>query len=448
MDDVGVCGVEHHEIGVAGAFVLNQGRGWGAPRRCHRSRWRSRWCRGGCGRRSPSKGIAAVVAHAGNAHAAVALVPHAELTGILVSPYGTVEGKAALPGVERGHYWVAGVLGGLVQSGCQGVGLVDYAVVDEKLRGSADVDCHACGPPLGEQCATRGLWGKGRGRTAYVSMRPPTRVRVAWKVFGVNDLLMKLKSRKDRKGSKPRCHWLTHGTREQVANRLTAFVEPWGTVSMDDRWMPEGFCRIEEARLDRAPILPQQDRYRLRDWWLTFSRGANTPNWDIVSTCAVNGAKGILLVEAKAHNEELNKEENGKSLARTPSDNSIRNHERIGEAIEEANIGLGEQTGFRWALSRDHHYQMSNRFAWSWKLTELGYSVILVYLGFLNAEEMRKGKEQYPLANHAEWESLVKSHSGRLFPAEIWDRQWSVNGRIFVPRIRSCEMRYDAPIEE
>ena len=260
---------------------------------------------------------------------------------------------------------------------------------------------------------------------------------------------MKLKSPKDRSGSKPRCHWLTHGTQEQVANRLTGLAEPWGTVSADDRWMPEGFCRVEEARLNRASkLLPKRDRDKLRDWWLAVPGGANTPNWDIASTCTVDNAKGILLVEAKAHNEELNKERAGKSLAPNSSDNSKRNHERIGEAIENANHGLEEQTGYRWALTRDRCYQMSNRFAWAWKLTELGYSVILVYLGFLKSEEMRTGKEQYPLANHQEWECLVKSHGEPLFPEEIWGRPWVVNGQIFVARICSLEMAYDVPIEE
>ena len=260
---------------------------------------------------------------------------------------------------------------------------------------------------------------------------------------------MNLKRPKDRSGSKPRCHWLTHGSRDEVANRLTGLVELWGTVSLDDRWMPEGFCRVEEARLNRASkLLPKRDRDELRDWWLAVPGGANTPNWDIASTCTVDNAKGILLVEAKAHNEELNKERAGKSLAPNSSDNSKRNHERIGQAIERANNGLAEQTGYRWTLARDHHYQMSNRFAWAWKLTELGYSVILVYLGFLNAEEMRKGKEQHPLCDHAEWESLVKLHSGALVSSEIWDRHWVVNGQIFVPRICSLEMPYDVPMDE
>ena len=265
----------------------------------------------------------------------------------------------------------------------------------------------------------------------------------------MNDLLKKLKKPKDRRGSKPRCHWLTHGTREQVANRLTRLAEPCGTVSADDLWMPEGFSQIEEARLNRASkLLPKRDRDKLRDWWLEVPRGANTPNWDIASTCTVDNARGILLVEAKAHNEELNKERAGKILDPDSSCNSKRNHRRIGEAMEKANNGLADHTKLDWALSHEHHYQMSNRFAWAWKLTELGYPVILVYLGFLKAEEMQKGRDQHPLSNHAEWESLVKSHSRPLFPDAVWDREWSVNGQPFVPRILSCEIGYDALIED
>ena len=149
---------------------------------------------------------------------------------------------------------------------------------------------------------------------------------------------------------------------------------------------------------------------------------------------------GMLLVEAKAHNKELK--------AKDKATAGPRNFSHIGNCMERANISLANQTKLGWALSHEHHYQMSNRFAWAWKLTELGYPVILVYLGFLKAEEMQKGKDQHPLNNHAEWESLVKSHSRPLFPDAVWDSEWSVNGQPFVPRIRSCEIGYDAPIED
>lgn len=256
-------------------------------------------------------------------------------------------------------------------------------------------------------------------------------------------------ARKERTGSKPRCHWLMHGTREQVANRLTGLAEPWGKVTADDQWLPEGFCRTEEAQLHKVPeLLSQADCRELRDWWLAVPRGAiRTPNWDIASTCVVDNTRGMLLVEAKAHSEELNKERAGKALKSNPSRGTLRNHERIGAAIEEANSGLTEQTGYRWALSRDRCYQMSNRFAWAWKLTELGYPVILVYLGFLRAEEMRRG-ESTPFDSHSEWSDLVKTHSQELFPAEVWDSRLDIHGQPFIPRICPFETRHDGPIED
>ena len=257
----------------------------------------------------------------------------------------------------------------------------------------------------------------------------------------MDGLLEKLKPH-ERTGSKPRCHWLTHGAPGQVASRLKALAEPWGSVSADDHWIPEGFCRIKEAQLDKAlKLLPKQDRGKLRDWWLAVSRrNTRTPTWDVASTCTMDGRKGLLLVEAKAHTQELKVEDQVEA--------SPRNRARIAECIEEANAALADQTGLGWALSHEHRYQMSNRFAWSWKLMELGYPVILVYLGFLRADEMRRGRERTPFDSHAEWQGFVKAHSEPLFPAEVWDCQRVIHGQRFVPRICSIKTRYDGPMEE
>jgi len=250
---------------------------------------------------------------------------------------------------------------------------------------------------------------------------------------------------KQREGSKPRCHWMTHGTNEQVAGRLTELIEPWGNVSPTDNWMPEGFDNVNEAELDRAPALldPEIGR-QLKDWWLAGGKGKlTTPNFDIASTCTVTAdgesKHGLLLVEAKAHEKELKVSAEGKKLnVVKASDDSRKNHERIGEAIREANDGLHKDTSLKWNISRDQSYQMSNRFAWSWKLTELGIPVILVYLGFLNADEMSK-----PFFSPAAWERQVKSHSRPLCPEEVWDTAWTINGQPFVPLIRSAERPYD-----
>jgi hypothetical protein len=168
-----------------------------------------------------------------------------------------------------------------------------------------------------------------------------------------------------------------------------------------------------------------------------------TPNFDIASTCAIGGAPGLLLFEAKAHDEELHNEVAGRRLGFDASDDRKRSHETIGAAIASALDGLEGATSLPFRIGRDSHFQMSNRFAWSWKLTKLGVPVVLIYLGFLDAEEM--GDRGRPIADYADWERLVKSHSDPLFPPEVWGRQWSCNERPFVPLIKSIEQPlYDA----
>ncbi|MBA4016999.1 MAG: hypothetical protein C0483_07495 [Pirellula sp.] len=160
----------------------------------------------------------------------------------------------------------------------------------------------------------------------------------------------------------------------------------------------------------------------------------------------IEGKQGLLLIEAKAHDEELLKEEKGKGQPDASSVGSRANHDRIELAINSANQGLSLATGLEWRLSRDSHYQMSNRFAWSWKAAELGIPVVLVYLGLLNAEEM--GDQGLPLANAESWTNLVLSHSSLLFPIDVWNHRWEIAGQPFVPVIRSIQQSLALPLEE
>tara|TARA_R110002049_G_scaffold15759_2_gene64004 strand:- start:927 stop:1511 length:585 start_codon:yes stop_codon:yes gene_type:complete len=175
---------------------------------------------------------------------------------------------------------------------------------------------------------------------------------------------------------------------------------------------------------------------------------SSTPNFDLAFKCNTNGQSGLTIVEAKAHNIELEKEVNGKNVKDKVTANACRNHVRIGCCIQEANYALMDQTNQRWALSHEWRYQMSNRFTWAWKLTELGYPVIVVYLGFLNAEEMRSGKKQRPFTSHDDWEQSVKTHSKPLFPTEAWDTTLPVHGQQCIPLIRSMDIPYDRPCED
>lgn len=252
----------------------------------------------------------------------------------------------------------------------------------------------------------------------------------------MSDVLLRLQP-KERRGSKPRCHLLTDGPAVQVAERLTSIVSPFATVDPSDRWMPEGFDEVQEPQLHDAPrLVDPAIGSQLKEWWLApASLRAKTPNIDIASTCTIEGRAGLLLVEAKAHDEELSKEACGRTIRVGESDDRAASHEKIGAAIEAARQGLAASTSLPWGISRDRCYQMSNRFAWAWKLTELGIPVVLVYLGFLRADEMTDRGS--PFATEAAWESLVRTHSRDLVPEQAWNRRWMCTGRPIIPLIRA-----------
>ena len=235
-----------------------------------------------------------------------------------------------------------------------------------------------------------------------------------------------------------------------MAAQLTKLVGlPEVTVSPTDCWMPYGKPVLtsghwdkrpaNEARLDRDDgfVLPEL-QHQLRNWWLASSGSANTPNWDLASTCHIDGKEGLLLVEAKAHVEELSP--GGKAPPAPNSANSRANHERIGQAIQRANAGLGDATGGSWHLSRDHHYQLSNRFAWAWKLATLGVPTVLVYLGFLKAQEMEEMSALF--FTTADWERHVTDHASGVVDASCWEKRLAVNGTPLVALLRAIDIPF------
>ncbi len=253
-------------------------------------------------------------------------------------------------------------------------------------------------------------------------------------------LLLKM-PRKDRRGSKPRCHILTHGTRNEVAERLTSLIAPFGSVTENDVWMPEGFASLIEAQLHDAPRLLDASIGRdLQRWWLAVTHAnAKTPNLDIASTCTIDGRPGLLLVEAKAHDGELEAEAAGKRLRVDASAGSVANHDQIGRAIEQARLALSQSTGRPWGISRDFHYQMSNRFAWAWRVTSAGIPVVLVYLGFLDAEEMTDGLRRL-LSSHDDWTNSVMNQSRALVEPGLWNTAFSSGRATMAPLIRSLRV--------
>ena len=145
------------------------------------------------------------------------------------------------------------------------------------------------------------------------------------------------------RGSLPRCLLLTYFLpRIKTAKLLTDLAKPSGAVVLpeNDIWLPRSLVDWKEATLiDEYDFLDSERCRALKDWWLSVPRGANPPNWDIASTCTIGRKRGLLLIEAKAHETELS--EAGKAEPDTL--NSNKNHQHIGNAIEQANAGLNSE---------------------------------------------------------------------------------------------------------
>jgi hypothetical protein len=236
--------------------------------------------------------------------------------------------------------------------------------------------------------------------------------------------------KREFRGSRFRCLLATQQPKPKVVAFLNSLVQPLAKVGEDDRYMPEGFCKPDEARLgdETNGFLTVEQREDATDWWLAIRQKANTPNWDIISTCTIGGRKGLIMVEAKAHAGELNPND----FCAAGNDNQ----RRIETAIRQANQELGEG----WGLSVNSRYQLSNRFAWAWKLTSLGVPVVLLYLGFLNAREMNQ-----PFTTYEAWERCLLAYADETVPRHVWNSgSLRVNGAHLIPLIRSADVNLTA----
>jgi hypothetical protein len=219
-----------------------------------------------------------------------------------------------------------------------------------------------------------------------------------------------------------RKHVLDWTSQPEFCVELLTLVAPVRvSISAGSRWMPNGYRAIEEARLDTfgPSLLPESDVWAtLRRWWLVHGRGANTPNWDIAVGCEVEGRPGLVLVEAKANVPELGV--GGKPLDASASGPSADNHQQIGRAITEACVALRSISAIT-AISRDSHYQLSNRIAFSWKLASLGIPTVLVYLGFLGDEGIADAGEPFRNASH--WHNAFAEYAHAVAPAALFERR-------------------------
>lgn len=182
-------------------------------------------------------------------------------------------------------------------------------------------------------------------------------------------------------------------------------------ISIYDNWMPKSLHLDKEAQLKDflKYNFSEQLSNDIVKWWL--HKNTTTPNWDLVSTCTIKGKRGLVLVEAKAHYDEL-KGDKGKSLDSEATSDSKKNHDKIGEAISEANTYI-KRTHPQINISRDNCYQLSNRVAHSYWLANQGIPVVLLYLGFLNCDDINYNNRKL-FKKDEDWQSCFKEHSQKV----------------------------------
>ena len=248
-----------------------------------------------------------------------------------------------------------------------------------------------------------------------------------------------------RKGSQMRCLQMTSGDRSAVAAALGALIEGFGDVRNSDLWAPKGFREPAEIRLDETQgfLKSAGQRTLLKNWWIAPGlMKVRTPPWDLVSTCRLGGAPGLMLVEAKAHLSEMNSD--------PCTANEKRNIGTMRQALDEATEkwndllrAASEAQGWKprhWIkLVPSCHFELACRLAFALKVAEMGIPVALVYLGFLRAEELEE-QNCILFRNAEEWRLWLAEKTKQTVPEEIWDSTFDVNGTPLSVLVRAASV--------
>lgn len=234
------------------------------------------------------------------------------------------------------------------------------------------------------------------------------------------------------------------GRGRDFASSLNEMLDITGVqVKQNNFRMPKGRDCPEEAFLTIPcePLLPFSISAKLRKWWIAVDRNnPNEPNWDLaVQAHFPDGRMGLVLSETKAYAGELAKERQGKRLTKK---SNLDNHHNIGAAIREAREALGgEDSGVK--ISRDTHYQFSNRVTFAWKLAKEGVPCVLIYLGFTGDKSIAKDY----LRDSQHWTEIVQQHIQVVFPDSWIDKEFTVGRTPFWFLVRSLTCARESPIK-
>ena len=202
---------------------------------------------------------------------------------------------------------------------------------------------------------------------------------------------------------------------------------------------PGGHHSVAEADLDDyihqfcAAKWPGVNQLNHGKWWAP--NGGTRPQMDLICQIRVGGKDGLLFVEAKAHEGEL--DWGGKSLADDASAGSVQNHENIRQQIEFAKKGLNELPISGFNLTITSHYQLVNRLTYLWKLASVGVPVVLMYLGFTSDKYFATDFIQ----DDRHWQRIMGGYLQGVVPHGFPESEFPLkNGASLRMIIRSCDI--------
>lgn len=225
------------------------------------------------------------------------------------------------------------------------------------------------------------------------------------------------------------------GSRKHVLDmlELTEFEAKMGTVlagtvvHLAVPALPRPTSRKCEADWSEDDAETYLKRHSVKGWtgtlpscWWVAGRGTR-PTWDLLCHVLVSDKPGLLLMEAKAHEGELDWA--GKKLSPSAKLASKDNHARIAGCIREADAALNKLCDGVFNLDVGNHYQLVNRVAYAWKLASLGLPVVLVYLGFTGDTYFA----DY-LRDDAHWQRVMGGYMQGVVSQQFPERVYSLPG--------------------
>ncbi|CAN5626272.1 hypothetical protein BH10BAC5_BH10BAC5_00050 [soil metagenome] len=196
------------------------------------------------------------------------------------------------------------------------------------------------------------------------------------------------------------------------------------SVSENETRMPDPPSTLKEA--DNNAIADMLSLYLGMDpascWWKNILKKYSSQSWDFISTCTIDGEKGLLLVEAKAKRGEIKI---------VPSSKNYQSYSDVSYDIKKHEPLVN--------LNANRCPQLTKHIANSWTMARQDLPVILLYLGF----RVKTGTRVFK--RHFDWKRYLINCTRHIGSQRLIDKKIKVGKASFSFLCGSVEFGYQLP---